>query len=164
MPGPRRYPSFHLRRASSAPVARVAAAVLAVLLSGAPRVLQLEAPLERHRCVCRHAAGERCSCGQCSRAAALARARANAVARCHRAPAQGPRQERSPQRSAPCIEGACGGDRARALTSVAAIDPFALPTAPASPTTTPSRRVRLPPAASGDADPPEPETPPPRPG
>jgi hypothetical protein len=174
MTDPRRRPPCHLQRACTAPAARVVAAFLAVSLSGAPRVLQLRGPLERHRCLCRHLAGERCECARCHR---IAPAPANPPCHgslgqgprrhpaplCNRVPALGSLRVRSSERSAPCIEGACGAGGDRAVVSSSGVDPFAPPIAPAIPVAAWSKPVRMPPGPSGDVEPPEPETPPPKP-
>ena len=56
------------RRAVASRLARVVAALLGLLLSGAPRALVQVASVEQHRCHCRsHASGNRCPCPACHR-------------------------------------------------------------------------------------------------
>lgn len=89
------------------------AARLAVSLSGGPRVLALNAPVEEHRCSCGAQRGEHheCECAICRKAALTAQAEDEKAPPCHRAAARKALSERTRQgsRSVPCFEGICGG-------------------------------------------------------
>ncbi len=102
-----------LRRPAPPALARLAAAVLALSLSGAPAVASLHAPPERHRCTCRSTPGapHRCACGQCERAALDG-------------------EHRVRHASGPCVEGNCAPPGGGA-PAVAGVDPFFLPKPPA---------------------------------
>jgi hypothetical protein len=153
-----------LSHARMAAVARLAAALVAVTLSGAPRVLALHAPAERHRCTCpAHAGGHReCECAQCHKAALTSQASDESLPPCHRAAAQkelaGAGAESS--RSEPCLEGTCGSG-ARPTLTLAGVEVFCLPASGALAVPLPRRPLpafvaQLPERAL------EPETPPPR--
>jgi hypothetical protein len=117
-----------LRAARSAAVARLAAALTALALSGAPQVLATQAPAERHRCSCchaPHAGGEHeCECAQCRKAALSAQASDASQPPCHRAAAKKALSAGS-RRHAPCLEGTCGAGTRQAMT-VAGAGPFCL--------------------------------------
>jgi hypothetical protein len=118
-------PMLRQRRAGCA--ARVAAAFVALALSGAPRVLALHAPAEGHRCSCKaqlHGHRE-CDCAICRKAALSARASDERLPSCHRAAA---RKASSPDgtrgsQDVPCLERTCGGEGRPAMT-VAGVEPF----------------------------------------
>lgn len=145
-----------------AAVARIAAAVVAVTLTGAPRVLALHAPAEAHRCTCQAHASAACACASCHEAALKAEAADERVPPCHRPAAQhalaaaGERRARGE----PCIEGTCGSTSRPAVT--AAVEPFHLAVSAAVVNPAPERRPPGLLAALLDR-PPEPETPPPKP-
>jgi hypothetical protein len=115
-----------------ASVARLAAALVAVTLSGAPRVLALHAPVEGHCCACRAHGGDNheCECAICRKAALAAQASDEKAPPCHRAAARKALSERAPtgSRSVPCIEGTCGGSNQPTMTP-AGVEPFCLPAA-----------------------------------
>jgi hypothetical protein len=147
-----------------AAVARLAAALVAVTISGAPRVFAMHAPVEGHRCSCRAHGGEHheCECAICRKAALAAQASDEKAPPCHRAAARKALSERAPtgSRSVPCIEGTCGGSSQPTMTP-AGVEPFCLRSAEA---VVLAGRIE-PPASLADAArerPLEPETPPPR--
>ena len=155
-----------LGRACQTGLARVAAVLVAATLTGAPRVLALNAPAETHRCSCRTHSGDHheCDCALCRRAALSAQAADGAVPPCHRAAARKElsRGEQAGSHGAPCVEGRCGFPE-RPVTAAAGGQLFI----------TPSTRLA---AAMGRDEPhldraevllrraAEPETPPPRVG
>ncbi len=109
---------------------RVIAALVALALSGAPRVYAMHAPAQTHRCECKaHGAGHECSCAACRKPAAVpARTRPS----CHPAPAQATRdRDRHGRRSTPgpCVEGTCGGGAFSAVLPGGG-EPFVRPPAP----------------------------------
>ncbi|HEY6004211.1 MAG TPA: hypothetical protein VIV57_15145 [Anaeromyxobacter sp.] len=154
-----------LRQKRTGRAARLAAALVAVTLTGAPRVLALHAPVEGHRCSCRAGPqGHReCECAICRKAAALsARASDERQPPCHRLAAR-----KAPAGSGaggstdvPCLERTCGGEGPLA-TTVAGVEPFCLPAGrlPAMARSPEARPVL---AAVARERPLEPETPPPR--
>lgn len=149
--------------ATRAPAAvRVVAAVVAVMLSGAPRVAALHAPVEGHRCTCRAGAGgeHRCSCVLCWRLAQAARSSDAKLRPCCRADAR--RQLAAERRGggAPCVEGVCG-DGARPPVNVAGAEPFML-LRRTTPGLTLAQALLAPPAEPAPERALEPETPPPR--
>lgn len=153
-----------LPQARMAAVARIAAALVAVALSGAPRVVALHAPPERHRCLCRaHAGGDHaCDCALCRKAAIASRASDGTAPPCHRAAAQKElaAETRRPG-GAPCLEGTCGSG-ARPTLTVAGVEAFCLPATGPLVVAAPERPV--PRCAAPLAERAlEPETPPPRP-
>lgn len=96
---------------------RIGALLAALLLSGAaPPLVGALADEPEHRCHCRHAPGERCSCPRCRAASADARrARLAAAPPCHRAvvAAEIEREERDPAAGATAMHGCCGDDAVR---------------------------------------------------
>lgn len=129
-----------------AAVTRFAAALVAVTLTGAPRVLALHAPAERHRCSCpAHGGHHECECALCRKAALTAQATDESLPPCHRAAAKkalaGARSDGS--RSAPCLEGTCG-DGARPALTAAGVEPFCLPAGAGAPAALPPRPLELP--------------------
>jgi hypothetical protein len=155
-----------LRQVRAVAVARIAAALAAVTLTGVPRVLALHAPAETHRCSCRANAGSHheCECAICRKAALAAQASDERAPPCHRAAARQALSRGAPpgSREAPCFEGTCGG-AGRAPMTFPGVEPFCLPVPPAV------RVTIAPPARAVSADPVrdralEPETPPPRAG
>jgi hypothetical protein len=152
-----------LLQARMAAVARFAAALVAVTLSGAPRVLAMHAPVEGHRCSCRaHTGGHECECAICRKAALTAQASDEKLPPCHRSAARKALSESEPvgQRSAPCVEGTCGGSGQPTMTP-AGVEPFCMPSARA--VALADRTERRPGAAGPACERPlEPETPPPR--
>jgi hypothetical protein len=119
-----------LRHARMAAFARLAAALVAVTLTGAPRVLALHAPAEKHRCACQaHAGGKHeCECAQCHKAALTAQASDGSLPPCHRAAAQKALATPDPGRSRgeACLEGTCGSG-ARPTLTLAGVEVFCLP-------------------------------------
>lgn len=115
----------HLRLAA---IARLAAALVAVTLSGAPRVLALNAPPEKHRCTCRHAGGHACECAMCHKAALTHQATDESLPPCHRAAARNALASAGDGRARgeACVEGTCGAGAHPALT-LAGVEVFCLP-------------------------------------
>jgi hypothetical protein len=149
----------------TATLARAAAALLALALSGAPRAAVSLAPEKPHRCQCRHGAGERCTCPVCGQRARRAQHAALAeLPPCHRAVAAealaAEDEHERRHREVPCLQGDCG-----------ATDPAAPPRASTETFTLPDPPL-LGPAGSGPPVPapaarrgvgaPAPEPPPPR--
>jgi hypothetical protein len=101
------------RRMPTTLVARLAATLAAIGLSGALHVLAMHVPVEGHRCACRaHDAAHECDCAQCRRASLSAQASDEKLPPCHRAAARKAlalQDQGSGARSAPCVEGTCGG-------------------------------------------------------
>lgn len=154
-----------LRHVRMVAVARVAAALVAVTLSGVPRVLALHAPAERHRCTCQaHSAAHECDCALCHKAALLVQAGDESLPPCHRAAAQrelasADRGEKT--RGEPCVEGTCGSG-ARPTLTLAGVEVFCVPASAPVVIAVPERPLRtvvepVPERAL------EPETPPPKP-
>jgi hypothetical protein len=153
-----------LRQVRIATVARVAAALVAVTLSGAPRVFALASPPAKHRCACQAHAGARheCECALCHQAVLAAQASDESLPPCHRAAAQqalagtGGRSSRG----APCVEGTCGTG-AKPPVTAAGVEPFCLPASGALAIALPERPL---PVFAGPVRERavEPETPPPR--
>jgi hypothetical protein len=120
------------RHPCTAAVARIAAALLALTISGAPRVLAMHAPVEGHRCECKTRTGghRECDCAICRKAAHAADASEQRKPRCHRT--AGPEalastdSRGSGNDGTPCMEGTCG-NRARPVVTIAAVEPFCLP-------------------------------------
>lgn len=151
-------------RARTAVVARIAAALVALALSGVPRALALPAPETGHRCSCKsHHGNHECECPICRRAALAALASDEKLPPCHRAAARKAqaREERAARRTFPCIEGACGGSGQPVLAPVGT-EPFFTPSALA---VARAERTEFRPCATTAARERslEPETPPPRP-
>jgi hypothetical protein len=148
----------------SSAVARVSAALLAVALTGAPRVAALHAPGEGHHCECKSGGEHHLECAACRRAALAARANDAKLPECHRAAARralGQREPAGGAPSAPCLERACGGSGQPALTA-GGTEPYLLPAAKA-PAFAP-RTERTPAPSDGARERPfAPETPPPKP-
>jgi hypothetical protein len=92
------------------PLARVAAALLVVALSGLPRLAAQFAPADCHVCRCKaHEPGHECPCALCRKAALEARATNEKSPPCHRAAA---RVELARSKRGPCdpvVDGNCGG-------------------------------------------------------
>lgn len=147
----------------SSAVARASAALLAVALSGAPRVVALHAPVEGHHCECKSGAAHHLECAACRRAALAARANDAKLPECHRAAARKALGQREPAGapSAPCLERACGGSGQPALTA-GGIEPYLLPAAKA-PAFAPSTERTPAPSDGARERPLAPETPPPKP-
>jgi hypothetical protein len=116
-----------LVRVRMAGVARCAAMLVAGMVSGAPRLLALEAPVEVHRCCCKASAGVHhdCECAICRRAALAAQANDPRAPPCHRAAARKELSRNEPvgSRGAPCVEGRCGAPD-RPLITPAGLEPF----------------------------------------
>jgi len=121
-----------LVRVRMAAAARVAAVLVAVTLSGAPRAVAMLAPVEAHRCTCRAhgSAHHQCDCATCRRSALAAQEDHAKAPPCHRTAAHQALSRSAPagSRSAPCVEGTCGGAD-RPMTTSAGVEPFCLPTA-----------------------------------
>jgi hypothetical protein len=154
-----------LLRVRMAAAARLAAVLVAATLTGAPRVLALNAPMEGHRCSCAAHGDDhhRCACAVCRKAALAARASDGNAPPCHRAAARKALSEargRSGPSGTPCVEGTCGGP-GQAPAAPGGPEPFSLPSH--RPIARTERAERLPvAAAAASARPLEPETPPPR--
>jgi hypothetical protein len=122
------------RHARTAAVARFAAALVALALSGAPHVLAMHAPPERHRCSC-HAQGgahHECECAICRKEALAAQATDESLPPCHRVAARkalsGRAEAGGRGHGAPCIEGTCGRE-GRLPVLVSGVEPFCGPAA-----------------------------------
>src|SRR5690349_2476259 len=119
-----------LRQVPGFAVARLAAVLVAVTLTGTPRVLALHAPPERHRCSCAAHAGEHheCACARCRSAALTTQASDESLPPCHRAAAEKAlaHAKSDASRRAPCVEGTCGSG-ARPTLTLAGVEPFCLP-------------------------------------
>jgi hypothetical protein len=105
--------------------------LVAVSLSGAPRVLAMHAPVEGHRCACKAHAGSHheCECAICRKAALSAQASDQSLPQCHRAAARKALANTESTRSrdgTPCIEGTCGSG-GRPAVMIAGVEPFCLP-------------------------------------
>ncbi len=155
-----------LLHARMAAVARLAAALVAVTLSGAPRVLAMHAPIAGHRCSCKpHQGGHHeCECAICRKAALAAQASDEKLPPCHRAAAKKALSQGEPagQRSAPCVEGTCGGSGQPAMTP-AGVEPFCIPSGGGQAGAPADRAERRPDTADAACERSlEPETPPPR--
>jgi hypothetical protein len=153
-----------LLRVRMAAVARGAAVLVAVTLSGGPRVFALHAPVEAHRCCCKaHSGGDHeCDCALCRRATLAAQAKDEKAPPCHRAAARKALSRNEPvgRRGAPCVEGHCGASD-RPMANPAGLEPFFLPAAGF--VSAPVRaEYRLDAAHAASRRPVEPETPPPR--
>jgi hypothetical protein len=151
----------------TAAVARIAAAIVSVALSGAPRVVAAHAPPAAHRCACRagaNGAAHQCDCAICRTAALAAQASDGRLPPCHRAAA---RRALSRERSAPspgstCLEGTCGGP-GETPRLPAGLEPFFPPRAPAVAGAARVESIPSPPAFAA-ARALEPDVPPPRTG
>ena len=151
--------------ARTATLARVAAILVAVMLSGAPHVVAMHAPAEGHRCACKaHAGGDHeCECAICRRAALEARSSDEKLPPCHRAAARNALAKSNSggiRDGSQCIEGPCGSG-SRPPVTISGIEPFCLPVS--------SLRALSPPQEARPAftprlqhRSPDPETPPPR--
>lgn len=143
--------------------ARFAAALVAVTLTGAPRVLALHAPVEKHRCACRAGAGghHACECALCHQSALAARASDETLPPCHRAAAKKELARGGRGASGePCIEGTCGSGT-RPTPTLAGVEVFCLPAGGELAVPIPERPLpAFSPALPQRAL--EPETPPPR--
>ena len=115
-----------LTRSRTAVAARIAATLMVVSLSGAPRVLAVQAPVEPHRCTCRMGGPGHhvCNCPMCRllEQTRAARARAHGSPHARQAP---PAEEPAPD----CIQGSCG-DGPRAPVGPAGVEPFCPPRGP----------------------------------
>ena len=161
-PAARFYRSVVLRCVRTMSVARVAAALLGLFLSGVPRVVALQAPVELHRCHCRHHhAGEECECALCRRAALQAQASDPTAPPCHRAAAQKALSGGTRSGAAPCLEGTCSR-RDQPSTPLAGIDVFCPAGDHALRLFWRPRDIRPPIPESECAEQREPATPPPR--
>jgi hypothetical protein len=153
-----------LPRLRLAPLAQVAAVLVAAILSGAPRVAGALAPAAQHQCRCGdHGPEHRCSCPICLRAAAEARAGDASLPPCHRAKARAEVEEAAHPPGppgAPCLTGTCGALDPRPVTA-SGVEPFLPPPPAAIPAPLQASRFDLTaPCASRRVR--EPETPPPR--
>jgi len=160
-PTPRPYRAVVLRCVRTTGVARIAAALLGLSLSGVPRVVALQARPEPHRCHCRHRAGEECECALCRRAALLAQASSEDAPPCHRAAAQKALSGATRSGTAPCLEGACSRND-HPLPSMAGGDVYCVSGDHALPRVWGPRDMGLPMADRERSEPREPATPPPR--
>lgn len=146
--------------------ARFAAALLAVALSGLPRVALGLLPQAPHHCLCQsHGAEHRCICPVCGEAARRARQSSLAsLPPCHRALAEKALQEdeqresepRAPECGPPC------GEDAAAVAPVAGSDHPFLPAKSARVAQPPRAERRETAAAPVQTRPAVPELPPPR--
>ncbi|ACL63870.1 conserved hypothetical protein [Anaeromyxobacter dehalogenans 2CP-1] len=149
------------------PAARVAAALLALALSGGVRLLPAGPVSGPHRCSCRsHGEDHLCACAVCNAQARRARkaARPEDLPPCHRDAARraAAQEEARARRAAlPGLLPTCG-DPEGGLAAPGALDPFAVPARPALALaewrTTPAA-----PAATAPERAPRPAVPPPRP-
>ncbi len=151
-----------LRQARTAAAAQIAAVLVAVTLSGVPRVASLHAPAQGHVCTCGvHARGHKCTCVLCRQTALAAVAFDRELPQRYRDAAR--EQLQADERGAPgapCVDGTCG-DGAQPQVTVAGVEPFCLP----SPTVLAVALAEERRPAHASAAPEralEPETPPPR--
>lgn len=151
-----------LRAVRTLAPSRLAAAVLALALTGAPGIAGLHAPEAEHRCTCRAEAGvHACACVRCHAAAAAARrASEERAPPCHRAAPSRPVPPPERDGRAPCWTGSCGSPDPAAASPLA-LEAFLVPAAAALPAPPPAGRVALP-AGEGRELPLWPDTPPPR--
>lgn len=153
-----------LRHVRMAVFARLAAALVAMTLTGAPRVLAMHAPAEKHRCMCQaHAGGHHeCECALCHKATLSAQASDERLPPCHRTAAKKELAAAGAgkPRSEPCVEGTCGSG-ARPPLTLAGVEVFCLPASGALVLSLPQRPlpVRVEPLLQRAL---EPETPPPK--
>lgn len=153
-----------LRIVRSLAVSRLGAALVALALTGLPRVATPGQAPGVHRCTCKAHGAHECTCPVCQAAAARAARLADAerLPPCHRAAAiaEAQRQAAGPQASGPCLRGSCGLPEQPRATP-AGIEPFLIPIATGiaapSPAGQPAGQQAAPRAV-----PREPETPPPR--
>ena len=142
--------------------AKLAATLVAVTLTGVPRVAAMHAPVKGHVCTCsEHAGGHhQCTCVLCRRAALAAKASDHRLLPCCRSAA---RKELAAEeaRDTPCLPGTCG-DGAQPFVTAAGVEPFCLPPQPilTLALVEEARPQRADPARERAL---EPETPPPRP-
>jgi len=147
-----------LGRARTLAVSRLAAAVVAFALTGAPGLAGLHAPEREHRCTCRSSAGRHeCACARCH--AAAQRAREERSPPCHREDARGPAPARRGG-SAPCWTGSCGAPDG-ATGAPLGLEAFTVPREAMLPAPPPAGRVTLRASEAHDLLL-SPETPPPR--
>lgn len=148
-----------LRQARTAAAAQIAAVLVAVTLSGVPRVASLHAPVVGHVCTCGvHARGHKCTCVLCRRVALSAVAFDRQLPQRYRDAAR--EQLEADERGAPCVDGTCG-DGAQPPVTVAGVEPFCLPS-PMVLAVALAEERRPAHASAGPERALEPETPPPR--
>jgi hypothetical protein len=143
--------------------AQLAAALVSVAISGAPRLAAAHAPAPVHRCTCPASAGRHaCECAMCRQQALAAQSADDRLPRCHREVARKElSRERARSRAAPCLEGTCGAiDDTAPLPP--ALDPFCAPAPRALARAGRAAPLATPPAG-GAARSLEPDVPPPRP-
>ncbi|MBI5069944.1 MAG: hypothetical protein HZB56_17050 [Deltaproteobacteria bacterium] len=147
------------RLAHTSQVARLAAVLVALALSGLPRAAALAAPEEAHRCSCRAHGDHDCTCAKCAAIAARRRAAEAGAATppCHAAPAGVATPERHTP-PGPCITGSCGAPE-EPRPAVNGVDPFTLPAG--APRPAPPPVAALPGALPGPQHQPQPPEPPP---
>lgn len=138
-------------------LARLAAVLVALALSGLPRVVALAAPEEAHRCSCRAHGDHDCTCAKCAAIAARRRAAEAAPPPCH-APPPGVAAPEPHTPPGPCITGSCGAPE-EPRPAVNGVDLFTLPID--APRTVPPPVAALPGALPGPQHQPQPPEPPP---
>jgi hypothetical protein len=123
--------------------ARVAAGLLVVSLTGAPRLAGALADRSEHRCTCAAGRGERaCECPICRARATHARHADEKRPPCHGGAAVPQEKRTPPPAGAPCLTGACGTpDGPRAMVS--GLEPFTLVQDGAPPALLPAEAVPL---------------------
>jgi hypothetical protein len=133
-----------LRQARWAAFARLAAALVAVMLTGAPRVLALHAPAEKHRCTCAAHGAHECECALCHKAALTVVATDEGLPPCHRAAAQKELAAAGTgkSRGEACLEGTCGSG-ARPPLTLAGVEVFCLPASGAHVLSLPERPLPI---------------------
>jgi hypothetical protein len=146
--------------------ARLAAAFLAVALSGALQAPALAAPPRPHKCECRagsHGADHECECARCRDEARAARARdLDKLPPCHRAAAQKAAAAQEPRTPAgPCLRGSCGAPEVPQSLVLPTAERVVMPATPA-PAAPPVARLAATVARAPAHDVPAPPTPPPR--
>ncbi|ABC80261.1 hypothetical protein [Anaeromyxobacter dehalogenans] len=156
-----------LAAAAGRPAARVAAALLALALSGGVRLLPARPVSGPHRCSCRaHGEDHLCACAICNAQARRARkaARPEDLPPCHRDAARraaAQEEERARRAALPGLLPTCG-DPEGGLAAPGALDPFSVPARPALALA--EWRTPCPtPAAVAPERAPRPAVPPPRP-
>jgi hypothetical protein len=119
-----------LQHLCMAAAAKLAAALVAVTLSGVPGVVAMHAPAEGHRCTCKAHGGGRheCECANCHKAALAEQASDRNMPPCHRAAARKAlsQRESSGSRDVPCVEATCCAGK-RPVMTIGGIDPFCIP-------------------------------------
>lgn len=151
-----------LARARTFALSRLAAAAVALSLTGAPGMASLFAPEREHRCACRTSGRvHACACSRCHHPAAAGASRASEGGPpCHRGMSRGPVPETKRDAAADCWTGSCGADDG-GRASPLLLEAFTVPEEARLPAPRPAGRVA--PRGSGEHELLlAPEAPPPR--